>query len=380
MVWVAGKRVVICGGYGTFGLRAAERLGGDASLEIVLAGRSLKSAEQAVALLQPRVAARVSALSLDALQPDLAALGRLAPSVIYNASGPFQSQGYALARAAISVGAHYVDLADARAFVAGISTLDAAAKAADVLVVSGASSVPALSSAVIDAHLGRFSRLERVFYGIVPANGFDPGIATTASILSYVGKPFTTLRNGKMTTVRGWQGVTRHIFPRIGSRWLADCDIPDLDILPTRYPTLRDVHFAAGLEVPVQFFGLWALSWLVHFGILRRAERLALPLLKAKTWMRRLGSDAGGMFMVMQGTGPDGLPLQLDWHLIARGNHGPFVPQSPATALTRKLLAGAVAIRGAVACVGLLTLADIAAELQGLSIELIPAVSQGTAP
>lgn len=366
-----GRRVLICGGYGTFGLRAAERLGTDASLEIVLAGRNLASAERAVRTLQPKISAKLSPLALDAMRPDLAALTRLAPSVIYNASGPFQAQDYALARAAIAIGAHYLDLADARAFVRGIGALDAAAKAADVLVVSGTSSVPALSSAVIDAHLRRFARLERVFYGIVPANGFDPGIATTASILSYVGKPFTTLRNGKMTIVHGWQNVTRHTFPHIGSRWLANCDIPDLDILPARYPTLRDVHFTAGLEVPLQFFGLWGLSWLVRAGAIRRAERLAGLLLWAKTWMTRLGSDAGGMFVIMDGIGPNSEPLRLAWHLIARGNHGPFVPQSPATALTRKLLAGDVSERGAMACVGLLTLDDIAAEVQGLTIELI---------
>jgi Saccharopine dehydrogenase NADP binding domain len=205
----------------------------------VLAGRNRDKAERAVAALQPRIAARLSALALDATRPDAEALARLAPAVVYNASGPFQAQDYALARAAVSIGAHYVDLADARAFVTGIAALDAEAKAAGVLVVSGASSVPALSSAVIDAHLGHFARLEKVTYGIVPANGFDPGVATTASILSYVGRPFITLRDGRPATVRGWQGISRHAFPGIGSRWLAPCDIPDLALFPQRYPTLR---------------------------------------------------------------------------------------------------------------------------------------------
>jgi hypothetical protein len=297
--------------------------------------------------------------------------------VIYNASGPFQVQDYALARAAIEIGAHYVDLADARAFVAGIGTLDAQAHAANVLVASGASSVPALSSAVIDTYIGRFSRLERVFYGIVPANGFDPGLATTASILSYVGMPFTTLREGAPATVRGWQGVTRHTFPRIGPRWLAHCNIPDLALFPARYPTLRSLRFVAGLEVPVQFFGLWGLSWLVRAGVLRRAERLAGTLLWAKRWMTRLGSDAGGMFVVMDGIGQNGHPLHLAWHLIARDNNGPFVPPSPATALTRKLLAGTVDTRGAMPCIGLLTLDEIAAEFAGLSIDVIAPILAG---
>ncbi len=376
---MTAKRILVCGGYGAFGRRAAERLGADGAVEIILAGRNLDQAERAVAELQPRVAAKLSALALDAMRPDMAALARLAPTVIYNASGPFQAQDYTLARAAIAAGAHYVDLADARAFVVGISALDAEAKAAGLLVVSGASSVPALSSAVLDAHLGQFTQLERVFYGIVPGNGFDPGLATTASILSYVGKPFATLRDGAPATVHGWQGISRYTFPKIGPRWLAHCDIPDLALFPARYPTLRSLHFTAGLEVSLQFFGMWGLSWLVRAGVLPRAKRLAGVLLWAKTWMTRLGSDASGMVVAMDGIGPNGKPLHLAWHLIARNNHGPFVPQAPATALVRKLLAGRIFERGAMPCLGLLTLDEIAAELGDLSIEFMAPVPSGTA-
>lgn len=53
-----------------------------------------------------------------------------------------------MARACIALGCHYVNLADARAFVAGIDALDADARSGNVLVVSGASSVPCLTSAV----------------------------------------------------------------------------------------------------------------------------------------------------------------------------------------------------------------------------------------
>ena len=53
--------------------------------------------------------------------------------------GPYQGQDYRLARPASPRGVHYVDLADARAFVTGIAALDEAARRAGVLVVSGAS-------------------------------------------------------------------------------------------------------------------------------------------------------------------------------------------------------------------------------------------------
>jgi hypothetical protein len=307
-------RILICGGYGTFGLRAAERLGRDGRLHLILAGRNEQAARDAVAILKPRIAATLSAAMLDATTPDSDALKALAPRVIYNASGPFQAQDtYALARAAIAVGAHYIDLADARDFVAGFDTLDAEARAANVTLIAGASSVPGLSSAVIEDYKPRFAQLTGITYGIVPANGFDPGLATTASILSYVGQPFTTLTDGHMTPVHGWQGLWRYRFPGLGGRLLGHCDIPDLALFPRHYPDLRTIKFSAGLEVPVMHLGLWGVSWLVRAGLLRRPERLAKPLLALKKWLHRFGSDAGGMFMLLEGRGHDGHAKRLSW-------------------------------------------------------------------
>ena len=68
--------------------------------------------------------------------------------MLINATGPYQEQDYSLARACIAAGVHYLDLADARAFVTGIGVLDAEARSAGVLAVSGASTVPGLSGAV----------------------------------------------------------------------------------------------------------------------------------------------------------------------------------------------------------------------------------------
>ena len=91
---------------------------------------------------------------LDATTATAEALRALSADVLINASGPFQHHDYALPRACIAAGCHYIDLADARAFVTGIGVLDAEAKAAGVSVVSGASSVPGLSSAAVQ-RIGR---------------------------------------------------------------------------------------------------------------------------------------------------------------------------------------------------------------------------------
>ena len=361
-------RVLVVGGYGAFGALVSERLARNAGLEIIVAGRRLDAARAAVSRLAPSSAARFDIAVLDASRPDIVTLRRLAPAVIVNASGPFQAQDNALARAAIAIGAHCIDLADARSYVAGITDLDPQAKAAGVLVVSGASTVPAVSSAVIDHLLPRFARLEEVSYGIAPGNAYDPGLATTASILSWTGKPFDTFIDGGMQPVLGWQDTHRHRFPTIGARWQANCDIPDLALFPARYPTLRTQRFYAGTEVAVMHLGLWALSGLVRAGLVSRLERIAPLLLRAKRLLAFLGTDTGGMFLEARGLGLDGKPLQLAWHLEARSGHGPYIPATPSVLLAAKLSRGEIAARGATPAVGLLTYDEIMAELCDLAI------------
>jgi hypothetical protein len=124
--------------------------------------------------------ARSTLASLDSTDPDLALrLRKLGVSTLIHTAGPFQGQGYEVARAAIKAGCSYLDLADGRAFVSGITKLDAEARAAGVAVISGASSLPALSAAVVDRYRGEFSRLDAIRIGIT-SGGVIPGVANVA--------------------------------------------------------------------------------------------------------------------------------------------------------------------------------------------------------
>lgn len=75
------------------------------------------------------------------------------------------------------------------------------------------------------------------------------GVATTAAILSYTGKPFTALQEGKPCHVYGWQNLHGRRYSGLGWRLLGNCNIPDLDIFPQRYPTLKTLRFSAGIEI-----------------------------------------------------------------------------------------------------------------------------------
>src|SRR5262249_6377899 len=146
LVWSGeGMRVVVIGGYGNFGARVCRGLAGS-GMEGVAAGRNPGDAEAFGDL-------PVGHARLDHTASDFpVALQRLAPDLVIHCAGPFQSQSYGVARAALGAGAHYFDLADGRQFVARFSqNLQSAARSADRVAISGASSVPALSSAVVSS-------------------------------------------------------------------------------------------------------------------------------------------------------------------------------------------------------------------------------------
>ncbi len=364
--------ILVVGGYGAFGIRAAERLARRSGLTVVIAGRAPDKARRAAATLGPSAAALLSHATVDAAAPNIDALRAIAPAVIVNASGPFQAQDYALARAAIAVGAHYIDLADARTFVTGITALDAQARAANVLVTSGASSVPAVAAAIVDSELHHFQRLDEIHHGITPGNGYDPGDATAASILSGLGKPMPVRAAGHWTTAHGWLGLWRYDFPGLGRRFMTACDVPDIELFPARYPTLETARFSAGLEVAPFQLALWCLAGIARAGILPHPERLAGLLMTMKRAFRFLGSDAGGMFVILSGTGLDGQRLERRVHLVARRNQGPYVPAIASIVLAVKLLSGEVKARGAMPCLGLITLDDFRAEVADLAITVTP--------
>lgn len=91
-------------------------------------------------------------------------------------------------------------------------------------------------------------------------NKLPRGIATISSVLSYCGKPFTMLRDGAVSTIIGWRGMKEVVFPGIGTRLVSHCNVPDLELLPARYPSLRTVEFRAGLELRVLGIGLYLFS------------------------------------------------------------------------------------------------------------------------
>ena len=361
-------RILVLGGYGHFGGRICRSLAADPDTEVLVAGRDAGKAAAFIAASGAH-AASMAPLALDAgdarLREHFVDSGA---ALVVHAAGPFQGCDYDLARAALAAGLHYVDLADARDFVSGFDALDPLARAARCSAVSGASSVPGLSAAVVAAHADRFARLDVVESAISPGNRTPRGLATTRAILGYVGKPWPALVDGAWRQVHGWQSLRRERFAGVGSRWVARCEVPDVALLPRRHPTLRTCDFRAGLELRRMHFGLWLASWAVRAGIVRDLPRWAGPLLRTSERWLALGSDTGVMSVAMHGLDHAGAPLRLRWELRLPGGHGPQVPCTAAIVLARKLARGEVPI-GARPCLDLFTLDDYLDALQGFAVE-----------
>jgi saccharopine dehydrogenase-like NADP-dependent oxidoreductase len=188
-------KILIVGGYGNFGKRLTQNLVAFHQHQLIVAGRTLSKAKKLQAFIKQKYSQSIDVLPLDVFASNLEqSFAELAIDLVVNASGPFQFQStdnsYRVARACIAAGCHYIDLADDRQFVKYfVDALNEKAIDRGVMLVTGASTVPALTDAVLSHYKPNFSKLESLRYGISPGNKTERGEGTIASILSYTGKP-----------------------------------------------------------------------------------------------------------------------------------------------------------------------------------------------
>jgi saccharopine dehydrogenase-like NADP-dependent oxidoreductase len=361
--------VLVLGGYGFFGARIAEGLAHNPSIRLLIAGRDHSRATDVVRMLElpDDHAVRLDAASSD-LAPSLRALG---VDTLIHTAGPFQGQNYKVASDAIEARANYIDLADGRRFVAGIDALDDAARDMGVVVVSGASSVPGLSSAVVDRYASAFRCIESIRLGIA-SGARVPGLATVRGVFGYCGKPFQRLEDGVWAETHGWLDLMRYEFPEpIGRRWLGSCDVPDLQLFPKRYGSVSTVTFHAGFASDLGHLFVWIMAGLVKAGVVPSMVPLAGPLNRSSRLMEPFMSDKGGMFVELEGVGRDGHRAKRRWCITAARNHGPYIPCGAAIALAGKLADGAEFRKGARPCMGLLTVEEYLAPLHTLDIRVV---------
>lgn len=364
-------RVLVIGAGGVFGSRLAEGLLRN-GFGLVVAGRDERRAEAVTLQLRGVFPdADIATARIDtatATPTDLIATGA---TIVADAAGPFQGAEPTVARAAIAAGLSYVDLADGRDFVAAFPALDAAARAAGVVALTGCSSTPALSHAVLDRLTQEWCEVVSVEAAISPGAKAPRGLSVMQAILSWLGRPVRVFVDGRWIERYGWGGLHRRDFGRAGWRWVSLCETPDLDLLPARYRPRNRALFLAGLEPWPAHLGAWVLARLV--AVFRfDPVPLAGLLVRLSAWASFVGSDRGAMRVEALGVDGEGRAVRSVWRLVAAPGEGPVTPSLPALAAIKAIAAGRLPT-GAGPCVGLLSLDAIEAEMEphGLATEII---------
>ncbi|KRD50292.1 saccharopine dehydrogenase [Acidovorax sp. Root275] len=361
---MATLKTLVLGGYGNFGARICRALVGDAAtrhhIALLVAGRDASRAQA----LANTLGHGARGVALDHQAPGLAAtLRQWGVGLVIHTAGPFQAQGYSVAQAAAEAGAHYIDLADGRRFVCDFpAAMQAAFAAAGRTAIAGASTVPALSSAVIDHLCAGWQHIDSIDICIAPAQRAPRGQATLTAVLSYCGLPIDVWAGGRWHPQRGWAHPEPVQFHRLQPRLGAVCDIPDLEIFPDHYQARDRVTFRAALEVGLAQRSFAAIAALRHWGVLRQPEKLAWLMHHTGGVLDFLGTPLGGMVVRVAGNDAQGQPCRRAWHIAADHDHGPEIPCMAAILLARQLAAGQPLPNGAHTSTSLLPLAAFAPE------------------
>lgn len=323
-------KVLVLGGYGTFGERLVRLLCRDGHV-LTVAGRDLGQAQRLAELLGAR------ALRFDRTT-DADLLPSLDIEVLVDAAGPFlayDDRPYALIEACLRAGVHYLDLADDADFCCGIGTLDDLARRQARTALSGVSSVPALSAAAVRSLARGLCGIDSIDTVILPGNRAPRGLSVMRGILDQCGREGAIWLDGGWRRMRGWSARRSYALDDVGQRAGYRIRVPDLVLFPAHFKA-GSVSFRAGLELDLMNRALALWSWgrqhrhmPVRIGWVRLCKAIAGLL-----W--RFGSDRGGMVVEVIGREPGQPEFQRcrrRWTLLAEQGDGPWVPAVPVRAL-----------------------------------------------
>ncbi|MBL4871656.1 MAG: DUF4166 domain-containing protein [Robiginitomaculum sp.] len=356
-------KILILGGYGVFGGRLAELLSGLAGLDIYICGRT---EEKAIAFCKTLTgAARFIPLKLD--RKDIGvALKRYVPDMVVDASGPFQKYShntYAVVKACIDAKIHYLDFADCADFVFGISEFDGQAKKSGIFALSGVSSFPVLSAAVVSEFQNHMV-IESVKGGIAPSPYAGIGLNVMRAVIGYAGGPVKLIRDGKLIEAKGLTESMRYTIAPPGLLPLRNIhfslvDVPDLQVLPAEMPSLKNIWMGAGPVPEILHRTLNVLAKLRAIFHLPSFEPLS-PLFYFVLNLMKFGEHRGGMFIEAQGyvKGKPKTHVTMSWHLLAEGDDGPYIPSMAIEGIVRKYVNGERPKYGARPATNALSLTD----------------------
>jgi hypothetical protein len=335
-------KILLVGATGTFGRRLLRNLLRVEGVYVLAASRNKGRADALVREVAAETAASAAeGVAFDRDHNAAAQLAAIKPWLVIDASGPFQGAGYGFARAIVAAGAHYIDLADGTDFLTGFAAaMNGASLAAGRVALSGASSTPALSVAVVEKLTTGWRRIDSVDVAIVPDGVGEVGDSVARAVLSYAGESVPQFREGQQQTATGWSGGEAIHVPGLGRRRVAPVDTVDAVLMTERFKVTSRVRFLAGLQSGLEMGGVRLLSWLRAQRFVPKLTPLAKVLPLGRHLTRLMATDRGGMRVAATGIDETGAWQQVEWCLVAREGCGPNIPGLPAVAAVRALLAG----------------------------------------
>ena len=345
-------KILILGGYGTFGGRLAQLLADEPRLTLLIAGRS---AEKAAAFCYNLASsAQLLPLVFDRYGDIKTQLAASNPDIVVDASGPFQMYGtapYRVVEGCIAERIHYLDLADGSDFVKGISTYDEAAKSRGIFVLSGVSSFPVLTAAVVRKLSQGLRSVYSIKGGIAPSPYAGVGLNVIRAIAGYAGQPIRLMRDGKESIGYALTETMRYTICPPGKLPLRNTrfslvDVPDLQIIANDWPGLDSIWMGAGPVPEILHRVLNGLAWLVRWKIIPTLHSFANIFHHAINILR-WGEHRGGMFVSVEGSHENGSKVERSWHLLAEGSDGPLIPSMAIEAIVRQMLDNKIPPAGA---------------------------------
>lgn len=218
-------KVIIFGGYGTFGTLVARELAARGA-QLTIAGRDRSRAEALARSLGSQHTGVAANLS-DAGSCRTAIAGH---DVAVNCAGPFQDFDATLLEACLDARCHYADIADDRDYCVTVRGFDDAFKHCRRAAVYGCSSLPAISGALgLRLRTERPDVPERARVTLFIGNNNPKGSAAIRSLVGSLGKPIPAPQ-GVLHCFRGREVVPLPL--PFGRRAAYDANSPEYDLFP----------------------------------------------------------------------------------------------------------------------------------------------------
>lgn len=356
--------VTVIGGTGVFGRRIAEDIAAHTDAEVRIVGRDEASGRS----LAESIGCQFRAADVNDHQQLLRTIDD--SYIVIHTAGPFQECDYRVAKACIHIGSHYIDIADARRFVVDITQLNASARARNVFVTAGASSVPGVTSALCTAMRDAFQSVDSIQIALSPGNQNPRGASTIGAILSYLGRPIRLSNHGRWINRRGWGDVRRLEFPPpVGRRRVHNCDVPDLELFPELFDA-KTVRFHAGVELDVINYALSTIAFVRRVAPMPTLPRFAPLFLHGSLMLFHHGTKNGSLAVWMRGLDQNGSSTERRMAIVT-DDDGPATPSAAAIILANNLLKNGPPCVGAMPCLNMITVDELAAHLRRFGVWIV---------